>query len=306
MPVRNLDAPHSSIEVDSSIGNLFDKSMLYTAMWPMGAFVDTIQAAGYRGIEYLPLRGLLAGMQMNLGLVSQETKDTIVSAHQSYRSEKSWRQAWRHSKRLLAMSAYVVLPERVASLNDLERLQMVVGRELPVIMYPEMSGEERGTDRPFAEKIIQIVPEVWEYWGVKTPEQIIQGAEDRGYTGLCIDLFHLRGQSDSGAKLGKWEDILPTLLPHTSEIHISAGREDIQQTHIDTVQELKDLLKGNKNSEIFRMLKVVRDSGWTGRIVTEIPAEALKSVREKELGSSIRSLIDDHRRIIGSVQEALS
>lgn len=302
-----VEVTRPSVEVDSSIGNLFDKSILYTAAWPVEAFVDTIQKSGYRGLEWHPLRGIFAGAQMSLGLVSKHSKDAVRSLHQSYRSEKSLREAWHHPNRSLAMISYVLLPERVSSLNDLERLQRVVGRELPVVLYPENPGEESGTSRKFAEKTFQPTPEVMHRWNVKTVEELATEAYKRGYTGLCVDLFHMRAQNVGEIGLSPWQETLPQLLPHAQEIHVAVGRTDIKQGQIDTEQELRDLLSGRGDSELLEMLRMIRESKWTGRIVTEIPAFALHAVRaSRSTFSSVNDLIEDHRRIVGNIQDLLA
>ena len=305
----NAERARPRFEIDSSVGNLFDKSILYTASWPVGAFVDTVQESGYRGLEWHPLRGIVAGVQMNAGLVSQHSKDAIISLHQSYRGERSWREAWRHPNRALATISYVLFPERVSSLNDLERLQRVVGRELPVVLYPPNPGEESGTDRHFAEKTFQPTPEVMHSWNVKTPEELITEAYKRGYTGLCIDLFHMRAERVDGVDLSPWQETLPRLLPHTQEIHVAAGRVDIKQNHnhIDTEQELRDLLNGREDTDLLKMLRLIGESRWNGRVVTEIPAVALHNIRASRSSfSSVKDLVEDHRRIVCNIQDSLS
>lgn len=303
----NAEITRPPLEVDSSVGNLFDKSILYTASWPVGAFVDTVKESGYRGLEWHLLRGIVAGVQMKAGLVSQYSKDAILSLHQSYRSENSWKEAWGHPNRSLATMSYILLPERVSSINELEQLQRVVGKELPVVLYPPNPEEESGTHRHFAEKTFQPTPEVMHRWQVKTPEELVAEAYKRGYTGLCIDLFHMRALHVDGVGLNPWQETLPQLLPHTQEIHVAAGRVDIKQSHIDTEQELKDLLNSKGNTELLRMLKAIRESRWTGRVVTEIPAVALHAARTNRSSfSSIKDLIEDHKRIVGNIQDSLA
>lgn len=300
--------------VDASVINLFDRSVFYAAFLPANTLIQTFQEAGYRGLQWHPIR-TVAGIQLNRGLVTQNSKNAIVSLHQSWRSEKSLIEAWRHPNRPLAMMAYVLLPEMVNSLNALENLQKVLGKNLPVVLYPPHPKEESGTQRPFAEKIFQPYTEVMFRWGVRTPEKLIEETYKRGYTGLCIDLFHMRRKNinsfdpNSSIKdsigLNPWQETLPQLLPHTTEIHISAGRTDIKEKIVDTENELRSLLNGQGNTELIKMLKFIRDSGWRGRIVTEIPAAALRALRGKNSTLSIRDFVQDHRKIISNIQDIL-
>jgi hypothetical protein len=294
------------IEVHSSLMNLFDKSILYTTGWPVGAFIDTIHEAGYLGLEWHPIRNLLAGSQMNMGLVSGETKKSITSLHQSWRSERSFAEAVR-TKNPFIVAFYVVLPERVQSLNDLERLQKVLGHELPVVLYPNKPWEESGTTRPFAQKMFQPTPEVMRDWGTRNVEELIGQMYQRNYTGFCLDLYHMRDRSEYGGGIHQWQDTLPFLLPHTQEIHVSAGRVDRELPHVDSLEELKSLLHPNQESELTQMLDLIRKLGWKGKVVTEVPALGLHHVRAKSHSfSSVSNLIDDHRQIVERIQSILS
>lgn len=291
-----------SFEINSSLMNLFDKSTLYTAFWPAHAFVDTVKQSGYEGLEWHPVKGLVAGQQMNHGLVGNDTKDAIRSLHQSWRSEKSVGEAWHHPKRGLAVVSYLLLSERIASLDTLEHLQDVVGRKLPVVLYPEKPGEPSGTDRKFDETSFQPTPEVMREWKVATPSSLIYAAQRRGYDCLCLDLFHIRERSNSGIDLNPWRETIPWLLPFTREIHVSAGRVDMNAPYVDTMQELKDLLAGKGETDLMNMLRSIASSGWRGRIVTEIPAQALHAIRsETGRRTSMNDLIDDHKKIVDTI-----
>lgn len=290
-------------EVDSSLATLFDKSTLYTAFFPAGACVDTVKEAGYRGIEWIPFR-TVAGIQMNAGAVNQGTKDAVVSLHQSFRSEKSIGQAWHHPNKAFAIISYVALPERVSSLNNLERLQKVIGRGLPVVLYPENAGEEPGTERNFQEKTFQPTPEVMQKWKVKTVDELITESKRRGYTGFCVDLAHMRGASRGEYTLNPWQETLPQLLTFAQKIHIAAGRVDM--AYENTEAELKDLIKGTRYTELPQMLEVVKKSGYRGRIVTEIPAIALHRMHGGGQFLPINTLIQDHKEIVHNVKAWLS
>lgn len=297
--------PAMNVEINSSVGNLGDKSAPQALFWTVERYISTVKEAGYTGLEWFPLRTPVVGLQMRLGLLSQQAKDGIRSLHQSYRSEKSFREAWNHPNRPLAALSYFLLPERVSSLNDLEHIQKVLGRKLPVVLYPSQEGEESGAQRHFADKLFQPTPGVMRQWGAKSIQELIEQTYQRGYTGLCLDLFHFRKPDE--IDLNPWQETLPQLLPHTKEIHISAGRGDMMQDYVDTNAELRDLLNGTQHTDLPRILRAIKDLGWSGRMVTEIPATSLKLI----LGTSSRfldtnSFIEGHRSIVGNTKVILS
>lgn len=293
----------SALTVSSSVGNFFDTSTLYTLAWPVEKFATTAERSGYSGLEWHPLR-LLSGLQIKSGLLTRQGRDAITSGHQSFRSEKSLREAWNHPNRLLAVASYGVLPERVKSLDDLEQLQKAVGKRLSMVLYPEYEGEESGTDRPFAQKTFQPTPEVMQRWDVNTPEELIREMYRRGYTGLCLDLYHFRGEG--AVNLLPWQETLPKLLPHTTEIHVSAGRVDMPTDTIDTNAELKDLLDGTNKTELPQILQTIKDVGWNGYVVTEIPAAAIHFLDRHGRFIPPSTLEGRHRAITSTIKGILS
>lgn len=299
----SVETPKPQLEIDSSLMNLFDKSMLQSAFWTADTFADVTHQAGYTGMEWHPVRGIRAGIQVNHGRISSDVNDSIRSLHQSWRSEKNLKEVWQHPNRPLAAISYVLLPERVSSLQDLSRLQTKLGKKLPIVLYPDEKNS--GADMHFAEKLFQPLPEVMRDWGVKTPGDLIAEAGLRRYTGSCLDLFHMREAAESG-DLNPWEKTLPQLLSYTKEIHVAAGRTDIKQEHIDTMQELEDIKTGRGDSDMLKMLSLIRESNWTGRVVTEIPAASLHALRSKNHQPiSVKYLIEDHKRIVGNLQAML-
>lgn len=298
-------------EVDCSLANLFDKSTLYSAILPASAYVDIIKEAGYRGLEWWPFRAV-GNKQMEMGLVSQDTKNAVLSLHQSFRGERSFKEAWRSPKRFISLASYIFLPERVASLNNLERLQTVIGRELPIVLYPGKDAEESGNNRKFYSTCFQPTSEVMERWNVRNVLSLATEAqlalygrpEDKVF---CVDLAHLRARAlgqNAEYTLNPWQETLPELLNYTQEIHISVGRLDMPYDY--TRSELKDLLKGTQETEIVAMLKLIKWCGWKGRIVTEIPAIALHDLHDNSRFLPISTLIQDHKEIVNNIKSWMS
>lgn len=73
------------------------------------------------------------------------------------------------------------------------------------------------------------------------------------------------------------------------------------------MQELRDLLSEKRNSELVDMLRFIRSLNWRGRVVTEIPAVVLHSLRsERGRFASIKDLIEDHKQIVNTIQTVFS
>ncbi len=294
--------------VSCAFVNLFDKSLIYTAGWPISRFVKTIKDAGYSGIEWHPMRGIYSGIQMQMGLITDADKISITSLHQSYRSEKSILESWQHPNRSLALLSYFLLPERVSSLNDLLRVQKVVGKQLPAVLYPTKDNEFSGTSLPFSEKLFQPTPEVMADWSTNNLDEFIMQSRRLGYTGICLDLFHIRAKNIGHFGFNPWENTLQTLfeLDRVPELHLAAARSDMGTSHIDTIKELQSLLDPKQDSEIIRMLQSIRDFGWKGNIVTEIPAAVLNQISSSGSFLSTSRLIDNHKRIVDRVKNILN
>lgn len=308
------DQKTPQLEISSSLVNYFDISTFYTAFWTVEHLVNVAYESGYGGLEWHPLRPILnlpipfplSGLQIKMDWINQYAKDSITSFHQSWRSDKSIRETFSRPNWKLAFFSYLVFPERVESLEYLEKLEQIFKKRLPVVLYPCRRNESSGTERPFAKKMLQPNLEGIREWGVKSCEELIHQMYARGYTGLCLDLYHLRERGE--IDLNPWQKTLPKLLPHTQQIHVSAGRiDDKIGTSIDTLGELRDLLKGTFTTDLPVILKAISEFGWRGPVVTEIPAAALCQLHggSKKLLSP-KTLIEDHTKIVGTIKHFLS
>lgn len=304
-----MDSGESTqLRVSCSIMNFFDRSTFYTMLWTLSKFVDFAKRAGYSDLQWHPLRAIPCGVQMGGGWLRKEEKNWITSAHQSWRVETSLQQILAHPVPSIAAVSFVILPERVKSLDALEKLQKCLGRKIPVVLsFPEDPGQETGTKRPFAEKIFQPAPEVLKSWGVK-PTDLEAEAARRGYGGFALDLFHFRRSGPFN--LNPWQESLPLLLPYSSEIHVSAGRLDKAYEPIDSMSELEDLILGTDQTELTAILREIRLLGWKGRVVIEVPAGALFTLHRKEGKTSQFlspvELATYHLRIIDTTTNLLS
>ncbi|KKQ74127.1 MAG: hypothetical protein US96_C0040G0019 [Candidatus Woesebacteria bacterium GW2011_GWB1_38_5b] len=260
-------------------------------------YVDQALEAGYEGHEWYPMRNsTLVGVQTNTGLLPDYVKESIKSAHQSWRSERTPLEALRHPNKILAVGSYILFPHTDASLTSIEKLQSRIGRKLPVVIYPDTEGGRRNWD--FAQNTYQPAKSAMrEFGAIDIPDMLGKGHE-RGFDSITLDIHHALG-------LGPWQEVLHQLLPYATEIHIAVGRTE-DNSDPKTEQKLEDLYFGRKGTEIYQILETIKNSGWTGRVVTEIPYQALKNLRARSKDSmDHHDLMEDHRRIVDNLQEVL-
>lgn len=138
-------------------------------------------------------------------------------------------------------------------------------------------------------------------WGVKNVRELIIESKKRGYTGFCLDTFHMRAKSINKVDLNPWQKNIKPLLSFTKEIHLAVGREDIIQSKIDTKQELKDLIENNKKGEIFKIISEIKKNKWKGPIIVEAPAKAIFNL-DKSKRPDVAYLIGNHKKIIKNLK----
>ena len=297
----------AEIKVNFSMLNLLDTSTLWGIIAPIEMYATIAKKSGYAGIEYFPYR--VPHLQMKKGLVTNNGVNSITSAHQSFRTEKDFEAVRKHPNPKLAAAAYITMPEKFASLKDLEKLQRELGHKIPVVVYPP--NEWLGEKRPYIferldNKLIQPAPELLGAWGIQTTKQFINKIKNSDYK-LCLDLFHIRRQVTQGfhTQFSRWQEVIPALLPYTKEVHLAVGRSDFQGP-FDSAQELKDIYSGERKTDIVPMLELIREFGWTGSIVTEIPATSAKNLISNSKIATPSLLIQVHKQIVANINEIMS
>lgn len=286
------------VEVSFSMQNMVDVSTLWAFIAPVEMYSAVAKRAGYSGIEYFPFR--VPHIQVRTGLITNGALKSITSAHQSFRTEKTLKEVRNHPNPKLAAQAYVTMPEKFASLKDLEKLQKELGHKLPVVVYPPnewMSETRPAIFNKLANKLIQPAPELIEALG-----QNMEKADKFGYK-LCLDLFHIRRNVTQifESQFGRWQDVLPVLLPKTKEIRLDVGRNDLNGP-FDSMQELKDIYSNERKTDIVPMLEAIRDFGWTGPIVTEIPATSAKNLISNAKLATPSMIVRVHSQIVENIK----
>ena len=191
------------MEINTSIVNFLDAKIPYTTLWTAEKFITVAKRCGYSRVEWHPIPSI-SGLQMKLGLISEKTKNAIASIHQSPPNQETLMDAWHHPNRFRATLYYFFLPSKSKqSLDALEQAEKTIERRVPMILYPATRSRESGTNRDFIEKLFQPTSEIMHVWKVKTVKQLIEESQKRGYTGFCLDIFHMRKEEIEQTKFLK-------------------------------------------------------------------------------------------------------
>lgn len=289
-----------------SMQNLLDASTFGSILKPIKDYRVMAEDSGYGGIEFFPWR--IPSVQIQLGLITAKDKAAIKVVHQSYRSERSLREVWQHPNRELAALAFLALPERIASLKLLKKLQGMLPDNIPIIIYPyhEWRGEEQYELFPrIKNKLVQTAPELLDRWQVKSAKEFVDEVSRRGFDGICLDLFHLRCHPTQGftTKFKPWQESIPVLLPHTKLVHLGIGRTD-SHGNFDSMEELKDIYTGARDTDIIPVLEMIRDANWNGPIVTQIPARSIGAITRQPFTPS--RIVAVHGNIVENLSKILA
>lgn len=287
---------------------LGDPGSVVRGMRGIGKLVEETESDG---AQVMPTPCLVWQVGKGWGAIEESG---IIAGHLSPRKKReSQGNFWRGLKQEAKISNLldlVVFAESTRSYQTLLKIQKELkektGRELPTVFYPtalerpwEEDEEEAGR---FSQVLFQPCLEVVKLWRVKSVEDLLVEMKKRRYTGICYDTLHARLVPE----LSDWRRTLlqPDFLEKVKEIHVSAGRIDIAQDQIDTMEELEGLFNPEKETELNWILWKLYHHGWRGRVVIEVPYQALAQRRRKRLLIP-RQLREDYRTIIANVRGIL-
>lgn len=204
-----------------------------------------------------------------------DDKSIIVSASGSYRGETSLTQAWAHKNKALAIPSYFFFPHR-DDFNTVglvtEQLRRYDGRQIPVVQYPESPREKR--DEILTPRLVQPVPEEFIKQSIRTPDDLDKYLLTNSFDGFCFDTQHSRFLFTDP----RFRHLFEEVIKRSSLVHVSLGRSDAQRPDypIDAQKELRDVtFPDNRFTQIARLLLEIRDSGFDGTYVLEIPVESI-------------------------------
>jgi len=293
-------------EINFSMQNLLDETILgavFAASSPIELHVALAKRAGYQGVEFFPF--IIPDIQIRTRLYDPSVfLDSVRSAHQSWRSEKTFGEVRKHPRPQAALFAYVTIEEKVASLKTLKRLQDILGESLPMVVFPvdEWRGE-RGNETfiQLKRKLVQPTPELLRLWKVRTPEEFWQKARSMGFSGICLDLYHIRRLPVEGeVGFGHWSEVVPSFLPFTREIHLGVGRRDFRG--VDSQKELEDLYTGEGKTDISKILELIKNNRWKGPVVTEIPVVGIRDLLGINRFVTPQEIVRVHQRIVENLK----
>lgn len=254
--------------------NILDQSTLKPALtWRIKEHVEFSESSGFSGVEVWP-QGPIR-MQIDMNRISEKEKKGITSVHQA--ASFGFRKAFP-SKRELQKAVF--LPETNASLYHLEKLNKVLKREIPAVLF---SGLPKGYMEisSYKERGIQTSPELCSEIGAQNASEFLEAVMEMGYTNVVIDTHHIRHPNVYTGEenpLRNWQESFQVLLPKVNEIHVGLGRADFGKLDPKIVkEELFDFLEGgSRNTEVIRMLRSVSETGWRGLVVLELRPSAIK------------------------------
>jgi hypothetical protein len=228
-------------------------------------WIEIVQELGLDGLEWRPFRGLTNTMIL-WNMVDKETlSGFIVSVEQSFRGERSLIQAYRHPNRNAAIKGYFVFPY-ISNMKVMAKLAQIMGEDFPVVMYPDRRLPYWSEKVPTNQRLFQLTQEVADKWFAPDMVFLKIFMEAWGFHGIVLDAYHIQAQS--GGWVRNWSQWVPENIDLIPEVHIGLGRSEYPEIDSDP----KAFLTGDlESSEQGRVLLAMRDLGWHGRVVLEIP-----------------------------------
>jgi hypothetical protein len=282
----------TSIDIQASTASLVTPS-LDTFTHPLAYYADNSREVGYDAGQYHPQTRLTrVGRQTRSGQLTADEKAFIASAHQSFGRSMPAALIALRAEGLAPLKASVVFEDTNDSLNSIDALQEHTG-PLPVVVYPDTDAAKRPWK--FKETVYQPTDYVMREF---------ERGRELGYSGLAYDNHHVQTIGPLEEVTAQIFDAYKTGDVDIPEIHFSLGRTDTGEDSM-ALEKLDDFYHGRKNSGIFQLLEQIKNSGWFGRLVVEIPYFAFRNVRRRNKDNmSGKTLFEDHRRIVDNLREA--
>lgn len=297
-------SPETRPQKEIAVSNLslLGKSVPWALIYPLEMLGHRVlHPAEFKGgFEFCPNR-TVSGLQLELGLAGASAGGEVQSLMQSFRSEKTYKEARKHPNPA-ARLIFFALPERIASLDNIKRIQKRLGRDCPVVLLSEKEGD-KNVELPRGQKLIQPDIETMSYFHAYTAEGLAEKANQLGYM-FALDLGHIRRKQSLGVNLLPWQDSIPILLPNIYEVHVGAGRAVDQTAGIDSNKELADLYYGEKTGEIQDMMRLIRYNGFNSRVVIEIEADAIARLLGKKILTP-GELAKAYQRIVNNISSLI-
>jgi hypothetical protein len=279
---------------------------LWSFLFPIELIIWIARKAGYDGIQYSPIR-LFAGLQVRLGLLSSYAKRYIFAAEQSPRNEVIH---WREGKRafadfltseqpILGVLFYILLPFRRDSMKILIKLQHLLDKKIPMVIYPYHEFEEPQY-REFSQigmRLVQPEPGLITRWRVNNYllfQARIFTADFNRFNGICFDTDKAR------------------LMPWSWKQQIEENIDDIKLVHVRFRSKLE--VKNDKSTtgvidqELVDMINTLVKNGYSGDWVIEMPMDGLSEVIGKRWWLAIINpwyFIKAQKKLVNLIREII-
>lgn len=277
--------PEFLLAMPMLIGLSTPDAVLRTVDW----FRRMAQEAGYGGIKFQPTRTTeeqVLGERLTL-----DEKLSIKAAEQSFRTQLTWGQ----SKGIFQKLAFIAFPQRDRSLEALRNLCWQTNTSLPVVVYPETPKDILHRSR-IPMKLVQPSSATLGHFGLNSLQEYLRFLWSIGVNSFCFDTHHAR----RGPIAQYWDE----LLEQASLVEISFGRIDIPDPQIPAMAELDDILFDKRNTEAFQILKKIKDSGFRGNFIVEVPLLAIELHLKRPLTRG--QIIKYYKQILENVGSVLS
>lgn len=279
-------------------------------------YIQFAFSRGYEGLELYPIRSLFGSLskQMLSDLQLGIEKTWIKSLHQSFRSEKTLGDIIRHPNSMLALKAFISMPERNASMQHLLNMQNQIG-DVPTVIFPhhgvgEIVGGKIWNEPEYPEidklrnRLFQPTANLMHRYQLSSFDQIVDRLVANGmFDGICFDTHHavvpFQIKNDEGKvvkeyKLGNWREMIDDHFNLIRLVHIRFSSPEEEHHDENSFDDLVNILKGNHDNTTSDMIKHLMNNGYEGDFTVEVPSAVISAAR-----SSINVFfnIDLHRRL---------
>lgn len=248
-------------------------------------FLEWAENTGYNSVEFHALRGVtrdilrkppdevakMTGIKSGHVLFNPFTNSVLETILAVFtRRQDPLRPKEKFNPLVLAFAEW---PKAAAALRKLEASKFP--DDFHIVTYPY----KKSGNNPFGDyhhPLIQIHPEAFN--DTRDAEDFIADIASGKYEGMVWDTYQALGATDSGLRpLQPWEKSLPKLLEAgvIKEVHVQAGRTVYIDHAVPSLTWLRSMVAPNHNSELGKMIKMVKAADSAIPFVTEITLDGL-------------------------------
>lgn len=309
------EARKPKLEVSLSTADLAHPLIPYSIILPNRWTLNWAEKTGYDKVEWLPLIGPELEVRVKrMQTLGQLFKDRLSSAHVKFDPEATLFRVLTRRKNPLVPGEKLgffdlAFADTKHAEKSLQKLEQVFDGKLPVVTYLPFQGRPDYHGK-YQTPVVQ--PHIPFGEDKKTTAyEIVRLVEEGKYAGIWLDLYHIREATRNGERpFAPWQKTIETMLPYIKGVHFQAGRTVYADPEINSMGELKAIFGNhpNYNTELGRMLRMLKEGGFSGPVVVEITLESLIKIAgfKKVLGNPfdlrLENLQELHREIIDYIK----